>query len=379
MALLTSVAAASPAALPDSERRRISRSRGRRPAIARAMGDEGIRLRRRGRRRVGAGTHRPSHGRSRRRQRRRETASAAETEALAADLAAAPAARRRRARLGRARRRQDDVRARRVPRARRRRSPVTSPTFTIARRYEDGRVPVSHLDLFRLAEGLDDEEPELLADELGARPRRLRRVARGRRRRPGRRPRRRARAPRARGGDRRRVIIEAMTAVLGFDTATPDTVVALHADGARAGRAAPRARRRASAPATPRQLLPLAGALLERAGPALRRPRPDRRRRRAGDVHRPADRRRHAPARSPRASGAELVRGLDAARAGRRPRPRRPRARRPRRPPRRGLRRRLATATSELAGPVAVRARGAGRARRPRPRPEPGWPSGTGR
>ena len=45
--------------------------------------------------------------------------------------------------------------------------PVTSPTFTIARRYEDGRVPVSHLDLFRLAEGLADEEPELLADELG--------------------------------------------------------------------------------------------------------------------------------------------------------------------------------------------------------------------
>jgi tRNA threonylcarbamoyladenosine biosynthesis protein TsaE len=44
--------------------------------------------------------------------------------------------------------------------------PVTSPTFTIARRYEDGRVPVSHLDLFRLAEGLEDEEPELLDDEL---------------------------------------------------------------------------------------------------------------------------------------------------------------------------------------------------------------------
>jgi tRNA threonylcarbamoyladenosine biosynthesis protein TsaE len=43
--------------------------------------------------------------------------------------------------------------------------PVTSPTFTIARRYEDGRLPVSHLDLFRLA-GLDAEEPELLADEL---------------------------------------------------------------------------------------------------------------------------------------------------------------------------------------------------------------------
>jgi len=43
--------------------------------------------------------------------------------------------------------------------------PVTSPTFTIARRYEDGRVPISHLDLYRL-DGLDGEEPELLADEL---------------------------------------------------------------------------------------------------------------------------------------------------------------------------------------------------------------------
>jgi tRNA threonylcarbamoyladenosine biosynthesis protein TsaE len=45
--------------------------------------------------------------------------------------------------------------------------PVTSPTFTLARRYEDGRLPISHLDLFRLA-GLDAEEPELLADELAA-------------------------------------------------------------------------------------------------------------------------------------------------------------------------------------------------------------------
>jgi tRNA threonylcarbamoyladenosine biosynthesis protein TsaE len=43
--------------------------------------------------------------------------------------------------------------------------PVTSPTFTLARRYEDGRLPISHLDLFRLA-GLDAEEPDLLADEL---------------------------------------------------------------------------------------------------------------------------------------------------------------------------------------------------------------------
>jgi tRNA threonylcarbamoyladenosine biosynthesis protein TsaE len=42
---------------------------------------------------------------------------------------------------------------------------VTSPSFTIARRY-DGNVPVSHLDLYRLGR-LDDEDPALLADELG--------------------------------------------------------------------------------------------------------------------------------------------------------------------------------------------------------------------
>lgn len=42
---------------------------------------------------------------------------------------------------------------------------VTSPSFTIARRY-DGAVPVSHLDLYRLG-ALEDEDPALLADELG--------------------------------------------------------------------------------------------------------------------------------------------------------------------------------------------------------------------
>jgi tRNA threonylcarbamoyladenosine biosynthesis protein TsaE len=41
--------------------------------------------------------------------------------------------------------------------------PVTSPTFTIGRRYEDGRVPVAHVDLHRL-QSLDDEDPALLAD-----------------------------------------------------------------------------------------------------------------------------------------------------------------------------------------------------------------------
>lgn len=44
---------------------------------------------------------------------------------------------------------------------------VTSPTFTLARRYEDGRVPVSHLDLHRLGGSLADEDPALLADEFG--------------------------------------------------------------------------------------------------------------------------------------------------------------------------------------------------------------------
>lgn len=42
--------------------------------------------------------------------------------------------------------------------------PVTSPTFTIGQRYE-GRLPVSHLDLYRLG-GLDDEDPALLDDYL---------------------------------------------------------------------------------------------------------------------------------------------------------------------------------------------------------------------
>lgn len=47
-------------------------------------------------------------------------------------------------------------------------SPVTSPTFTIARRYEEGRVPVSHLDLYRLEEGFSGEDPGLLEEEFGS-------------------------------------------------------------------------------------------------------------------------------------------------------------------------------------------------------------------
>jgi tRNA threonylcarbamoyladenosine biosynthesis protein TsaE len=43
--------------------------------------------------------------------------------------------------------------------------PVTSPTFTIAQRY-DATIPISHLDLYRLGD-VADEDPALLADELG--------------------------------------------------------------------------------------------------------------------------------------------------------------------------------------------------------------------
>ncbi len=42
--------------------------------------------------------------------------------------------------------------------------PVTSPTFTIGQRY-GGRIPVSHLDLYRLG-GIEGEDPALLEDYL---------------------------------------------------------------------------------------------------------------------------------------------------------------------------------------------------------------------
>jgi tRNA threonylcarbamoyladenosine biosynthesis protein TsaE len=45
--------------------------------------------------------------------------------------------------------------------------PVTSPTFTIGQRYSGGRLPVSHLDLYRL-ESLEGEDPALIDDYLGA-------------------------------------------------------------------------------------------------------------------------------------------------------------------------------------------------------------------
>ncbi len=45
--------------------------------------------------------------------------------------------------------------------------PVTSPTFTIGRRYIGGRLPISHLDLYRL-ETIDGEDPALIEDYLGS-------------------------------------------------------------------------------------------------------------------------------------------------------------------------------------------------------------------
>ena len=47
-------------------------------------------------------------------------------------------------------------------------SAITSPTFTIARRYDEGRLPVSHLDLYRLSAGADAEDPGLLEEELSS-------------------------------------------------------------------------------------------------------------------------------------------------------------------------------------------------------------------
>lgn len=44
---------------------------------------------------------------------------------------------------------------------------VTSPTFTLASRYEDATVPISHLDLYRLRDGgAGPEDLALLDDEL---------------------------------------------------------------------------------------------------------------------------------------------------------------------------------------------------------------------
>jgi tRNA threonylcarbamoyladenosine biosynthesis protein TsaE len=45
--------------------------------------------------------------------------------------------------------------------------PVTSPTFSIGHRYQATNTTVSHLDLYRLADDLQGEDPALLDDYLG--------------------------------------------------------------------------------------------------------------------------------------------------------------------------------------------------------------------
>ncbi len=96
--------------------------------------------------------------------RRLETTSAAQTEALGAQLAATLAA-------GDVVLVEGDLGAgkttfvRGACRALGVTAVVTSPTFTIGQRYR-APVPVSHLDLFRVA-SLADEDPELLGDYLG--------------------------------------------------------------------------------------------------------------------------------------------------------------------------------------------------------------------
>jgi tRNA threonylcarbamoyladenosine biosynthesis protein TsaE len=46
--------------------------------------------------------------------------------------------------------------------------PVTSPTFTLASRYDGDGVEISHLDLHRLAGAPDEEDDALLDDEATA-------------------------------------------------------------------------------------------------------------------------------------------------------------------------------------------------------------------
>lgn len=50
-------------------------------------------------------------------------------------------------------------------------SPIVSPTFNIVITYEDGRIPLSHFDLYRLEDALDLEDVDFYAatDELSGR------------------------------------------------------------------------------------------------------------------------------------------------------------------------------------------------------------------
>ena len=150
--------------------------------------------------------------------------------------------------------------------------------------------------------------PSCWPTTLGRRPRRLRRVARGRRAATWRR-----RASRRACASSTSAATAARVERRDGDRPRASTPrrrrrsSAVAARRRRAGRAAPRARRRASAPATRRSCSPLAREALDAAGRGCADVRADRRRRRArarspacGSASRP-------PARWPRRRGAELV------------------------------------------------------------------------
>ncbi|VAW38124.1 tRNA threonylcarbamoyladenosine biosynthesis protein TsaE [hydrothermal vent metagenome] len=44
---------------------------------------------------------------------------------------------------------------------------LKSPSFTIVNEYREGRLPLYHIDLYRLSEGAQDASAEVQADELG--------------------------------------------------------------------------------------------------------------------------------------------------------------------------------------------------------------------
>ena len=100
--------------------------------------------------------------------------------------------------------------------------PVTSPTFTLGRRYR-GRVEVSHLDLYRL-EDPGGEDPSLLADYLA--PEAVAFVEWPERGAPGLDPGRVRAARASRASRRRQPADHARVTVLGFDTASAATTVA---------------------------------------------------------------------------------------------------------------------------------------------------------
>ena len=197
------------------------------------------------------------------------TSSAAETEALGGAAGRRTGSRRRRADRGRPRR------------AARRRSCAgpagrsACATRSPARRSRSASAtadacPVSHLDLYRVAD-LADEDPDLLADYIGPGHDRVRRVARARARRRSRSSAHVAGRVRIEhgGGDRRRSSIECGSSA--FDTATRAhrgrrSSRHRHGDrrGGRSSAALTTPPRRAPA-ATPPRLLALVAEVLERA------------------------------------------------------------------------------------------------------------------